>query len=76
MLVAERVQPGIDSLTTWLNMPAASTAPAANAIRPMMIQLLRPVAVYSMATNMAKNISEVPRSCCMMSTPIERSTPR
>ena len=56
---------------TWLNMLAASIAPAAKVIRPMTIQLLRPVDVYSMATNMAKNMSEVPRSCCTMSTPIE-----
>ena len=39
----------------------------------MMIQLLRPVATYSIETNMAKNISEVPRSCCSTSTPIDAS---
>ena len=58
---------------TWLNTLAAATAPTANAMKPMTIQLLRPVAAYSIATNIAKNISDVPRSRCMMSTPIEIS---
>jgi hypothetical protein len=30
---------------------------------PRNIQLRRPVATYSIETNMAKNINEVPRSC-------------
>ena len=52
-------------------MLAAATAPAAKAMNPMTIQLLRPVATYSMDTNMAKNISDVPRSCCRTRTPME-----
>ena len=52
-------------------MLAAANAPTANAMKPITIQLVRPVATYSMDTNMAKNMSDVPKSCCMTSTPID-----
>ena len=49
-------------LSTCANMRLAMTAPAANARMPMTIQLFRPVATYSMHTNIAKNMSDVPKS--------------
>ncbi len=52
-------------------MRAAAMQPIAKATPPIRIQLDRPVATYSIATNIAKNMSEVPRSCCTISTPIE-----